>query len=146
MGTPDDMSIAGAITYSGIQIKYNYQTFNRHKMVNVTVVPYFHKTNSWWRANHSTEQLLAHEQLHFDITALAACELVKTLKTTAFTPDNFTKELEAIQKKTEKDRSKMQQQYDRETNHSLIKAKQADWERSIKDQLTQEEYYSAATQ
>ncbi|WP_276131881.1 DUF922 domain-containing protein [Polluticoccus soli] len=146
MGDPDEMSLAGAITYSGIQIKYNLQTFNRHKMVNISVIPYFHKMNSWWRANNSTELLLAHEQIHFDITAIAACELMKKLKAAHFTPDNFTKELEAIQKQSEKDRSRMQQQYDRETNHSLIKTKQAEWERTIKDQLNTEGYFSAVTQ
>jgi hypothetical protein len=144
MGAPDELSLAQAITYSGLQVKYSYQTFGKRKVVNIAVSPYFHKMNSWWRATHSTEQLLAHEQLHFDITALAACQLMQAIKTTKFTPGNFEQELDSLRKQAEKDRNQLQQQYDRETNHSRVKAKQGEWERKIKSELMQQEYYSSA--
>ena len=53
-------------------------------------------------------------------------------------------ELDSLRKQAEKDRNQLQQQYDRETNHSRVKAKQGEWERKIKSELMQQEYYSSA--
>jgi hypothetical protein len=130
-GEVDELSIAGAVTYSGIQMKYHYETLNNQKKVKIAVYPYFHKAHSWWKSNMATPEMLKHEQLHFDITAIAARKLVTAIMNTALTPDGFAKELEALQKQIEKDRTAMQQQYDKETNHSRNREKQKEWEAKV---------------
>ena len=79
----------------------------------------------------ATPEMLKHEQLHFDITAIAARKLVTTIMNTALTADGFANELEALQKQIEKDRTAMQQQYDKETNHSRNREKQKEWEAKV---------------
>jgi predicted secreted Zn-dependent protease len=78
--------------------------------------------------------LLAHEQLHFDITELYARKLRKALQT--YEPDEkMKKELDAIYSKVEKQRRQMQTQFDKETNHSINKEAEFKWRVFIKQEL-----------
>jgi hypothetical protein len=133
-GTPDDLSIAAAVTYSGIHMQFYSQTELNHKTIKVVVTPYFMK-DSWWRATEFTGDILDHEQLHFDITAIIACELVNNIRSRTFTPENFMKELQALQKQAEKDRAQMQQMYDKATEHGVNRPKQEEWSQKIKAQV-----------
>ena len=68
-----------------------------------------------------TADVLRHEQLHFDITEIKAQQLTEAIRSFSFTSEHFKEELNALHKQYQKEMEDMQQQYDLETQHSLIK-------------------------
>ena len=134
-GSPDDLSRAAAITYSGLDVKYKTESqFGQTKVV-VTIVPFFDKTRSWCRTASRSKKTLLHEQQHFNITAIKACELVTALKNHSFTMTGYMKELEQLYRQKEKEIAQWQQQYDDETHHGLIAAAQDQWVTRIQDSV-----------
>lgn len=132
---PDDLSIAAAATYSGTGMSYTSEKLNSTITLKITITPTFSKDKSWYKKDHSSTGVLKHEQTHFDITAIKTCELVNTIKSYAFSMDNYAKELQNMLKENEKQTTGMQQQYDKETNHGTITLKQQEWEKSIAEKL-----------
>lgn len=134
-GPPSDISRGAAETWSGIFMKYNSETLNGKVSVKVSIIPFFDKTKSWCRKSARTAYTLAHEQMHFDITALKACELYNKVLNGSFSYDNYDKELEQLQKQVQKEMEQMQNDYDKETQHGTIKPVQAKWAEKIKQEL-----------
>lgn len=120
------------------EVKYDY-IFNSPKDFYFDVYAKFNKNISWCKKEHQSTDLLKHEQLHFDIAALYAKRMKVAFETFPYS-ENFKNEIQQIfnQKKTEY--HLMQQQYDEETNHSLKKERQKDWEVFILEQLSELKY------
>lgn len=134
-GQPDDLNSGAAATYSGIDFKYTTETRNYNTKVIVTLTPYFDRSKSWKRTQNLPASVLEHEQRHFDITGYKACELADSIAHHSFTKENFGKELKDLLRKTDKDISALQSQYDTETNHGTNAAKQQQWNKTIRDKL-----------
>ncbi len=124
-----------AITASGIGFKYTSTINDGQILLDIVISPNFNKHLSWFKEAGKNPKVLAHEQLHFDITALKACEFVNTLKTQSFHKADYTKNLELVQKQYEDETKEMENRYDIETGHGTIIAKQLEWEKNIKGQL-----------
>ena len=124
-----------ATTNSGVGMEYKSGVINGQNILDVTLTPFFYKTRSWFRPEGKNDRVLAHEQTHFDITALKACELAALMKAQSFNKDNVRKLLEELQMKNAKELDEEQNRYDSETNHGLVADKQAEWQKKIKDQL-----------
>jgi hypothetical protein len=134
-GRPDDLSRAAAATNSGLDVRTSQQTqFSQTKVV-VSILPFFDKSRSWCRTNSRNALTLQHEQQHFNITAIKACELADTIRKFAFTPGNYMKELDQLYRQKDKEIQQEQELYDSETNHGQIIAAQAKWEETIKEAL-----------
>jgi hypothetical protein len=120
------------------EVKFNY-VFNSPTDFYFDVYANFNKDISWCKKEYQTADLLKHEQLHFDIAGLYAKRLKAAFEGFQYSED-FKNEIQQIfdQKKTEY--HLMQQQYDEETNHSLKKERQKDWEVSISVQLNELKY------
>lgn len=131
----DDLSMAAAVTYSGIQLKIAAEMLNRHVKVRVQIIPYFDKSRSWCRKASRNTGTLQHEQKHFDITALKACELLEVIRRSAFTA-NFEAELNQLHKQNEKEWDQLQREYDAQTNHGQATTYQQKWNRRIQEELT----------
>lgn len=140
-GKPDDLSRAAAITFSGIDVKYDSETQYGQVRVRVTIVPFFDRTRSWCRTASANKKTLAHEQRHFDITAIKACELAILFRQHSFTPGNYTNELQQLYQQKEKETQEWQDQYDSETHHGLIADMQAQWEKKIDGTLHEQPCY-----
>ncbi|HWK08316.1 MAG TPA: hypothetical protein VNS58_32040 [Puia sp.] len=134
-GKPDDLSRAAAITYSGLDVKYKTESQFGQTKIMVTILPFFDKTRSWCRAASHNKKTLLHEQQHFNITAIKACELATALKNTPFTVSGYMKELEQLYRQKEKEIAQWQEQYDQETRHGLIAAAQDQWVTRIQDSI-----------
>lgn len=117
------------------EVKYNYQ-FNNARDFYFDVFANFNKNISWCKKEYRTQALLKHEQIHFDIAALYAKKLKEAFNNYHYSKD-YKKEILQIfnQKRTEY--HFMQQQYDEETNHSLNKVRQKDWEKFITEELNE---------
>lgn len=112
--------------------------------LNFTVKAVFDRKQSWVKANDPTDLLLAHEQLHFDIYERYARELRKRLSEASFNgiPDDVTKKTSRIYKQVNGKLLLAQQQYDKETDHSLHKEKQIEWEKRIEGELAELDAYA----
>lgn len=124
-----------AVTSSGIGLGYSGTTKNSQVVVDVVVTPYFNKAQSWFKERGKNTRVLAHEQTHFDITAIKACELVNTIKNTTFTQENYAQLLQELQEKNAQESNEEEMLYDKETNHGIIRDAQAAWEKKITEQV-----------
>ncbi len=140
-GKPDDLSRAAAATNSGIEVKTSLQTLYGQTKVTLTILPFFDKERSWCRTNSRTARTLQHEQQHFNITAIKACELAAAIRAFRFSTDNYMKELEQLYRQKDREGQQMQQQYDAETSHGQIAAAQTKWEGQIGESLAKQDCY-----
>lgn len=107
-----------------------------------TVHAKFDRTLSW-KKELQTDRLLAHEQLHFDITELYARKLKKLLaelKNPCVLPGADVK---ASAKNLRLEWQTKQDTYDEATNHGQDETAQAEWQQMIADELEMLEAYAS---
>jgi len=123
-----------AMTASGIE--YSYAASNKNGKLSFTfqVRSYFNPETSWVKESSRTDDLLLHERGHFDISELHARLLNKALNNTTFS-SNYKEEINEIYQSIIDQRAQMQEQYDRETDHSRNKDKQIEWTKRIEYEL-----------
>ena len=98
----------------------------------------FDPSTSWWREPATmTPKLLRHEQLHIDITEVYARRLRQKLAGVHFPCAQLGPELERLSQGVYADWEKAEDQYDRDTNHGLKPALQAQWEAQVQQQLAE---------
>lgn len=126
-----------ALSHTIIILNYdvhsNGETFNP----TFTVKCAFQRSKSWVKRNEpnsKTPEILAHEQLHFTIAEITARKLRRNLKVQQYTK-NYKKEINEIYNKTLDEGEKMQERYDKETNHSIDEEAQKRWSYLIESDL-----------
>ena len=133
---PADNSVAEmAATYSGIGFLYYGKTEGGQVVLDITVTPYFDISQSWFKEQGKNPRVLAHEQTHFNITAIKACELVQAIRAANLTQENYVAELKELQKENNDASVAEQTTYDTETNHGTIEDKQHEWEQRISEEI-----------
>lgn len=100
----------------------------------VLVTCHFKKKESWTRNTESVE-LLAHEQLHFDITELFARKLRKQLDEVSDPCGKGSSKVQGIYNSNFKSLNEYQTRYDKHTKHGLNEKEQADWIKKVNDEL-----------
>ena len=98
----------------------------------------FQKSRSWGRVK--TDYILKHEQGHFDIAEIFARKLNKEIKE-YLAKNNNHEGMNPIYSKLMQEKRDMQALYDSESNHSINKTKQAEWNEKIEDLLDELESY-----
>ena len=131
-GSVDRASDHHASTHSGVRYSYKWSLKNDELIMRFDVESLFDRSKSWVNKEKRTKTLLAHEQLHFDITEIHARLLRKAFKDATWDNDNFKEEVKEIANKNKVTRLKMQDDYDEETAHSQKKDIQAKWAKKIK--------------
>ena len=126
---PDTDAAASTATYLGIEYNFNSKGFS------YKITCSFSKTRSW--GLHKTDYILAHEQGHFDIAEIFARKLNMQMSEYKFNKNSFKEDLKKIYLTITAEKEEMQNEYDRETNHSINKDKQTEWLKKI-DQLLKE--------
>jgi len=134
-GRPDASSHAVAATYSGIQLAMKGAVRDNKMQLDVVLTVYFDKSKSWAKKDGKSDRVLAHEQNHFDLTALKACELSKAIANANYKSETAMQQIRDLQKKYTKELNELQVQYDRETQHGTIEEEQAKWAARIKSEL-----------
>lgn len=125
---------ASTATYLGIEYSFNSKGFG------YKITCSFSKNKSW--GLHKTDYILAHEQGHFDIAEIFARKLNREMSAYRFDKDNFKEDLKNIYQRITTEKENMQNDYDRETSHSILKEKQMEWLKKISQLL--EEYKNYA--
>jgi len=124
-GDPDPHSPNAALTSSNINIDFGYN--NTGFQYSIRCV--FDKTRSWVRI--PTDEVLAHEQGHFDIAEIYARRLNKALAGYRFNTQTVSKDVNDIYGNMMKEHRQAQVQYDQETDYSRNRVKQAEWLKKI---------------
>ena len=118
---------ASTATYLGIEYNFNKNGFD------YKITCSFSKTKSW--GLHKTAYILSHEQGHFDIAEIFARKLNKRMSEYVFNKNTFKDDLKDLYMKLTTEKDGFQNEYDKETNHSINKVKQAEWLKKIEDEL-----------
>jgi hypothetical protein len=134
--SPDKESGAAAstTTYLGIEYNVNEQGFT------YIIKSKFSKNRSW--GLYKTDYILSHEQGHFDLAEVYARKLNKAMSEYSFNRKTFQQDLKKIYEDVIREKEEMQNTYDEETNHSIKKAKQAEWLVKINDMLQEYDAYA----
>lgn len=133
-GKPDPNISYHANTNSGIAFSWSLRTSGDAAEFIYSVSNSFYPLKSWVKGKKGSRELLAHEQLHFDISELYARKLRQQLATYELGED-VKQDLNGIYQKNEEGRRQMQELYDQETDHGLKKEAQARWQAFIEGEL-----------
>jgi hypothetical protein len=95
----------------------------------------FDRNTSWVKEAKADNALLAHEQLHFDISELQIRLLRKKLLNADFDIVDFDKQIHALIDQAQAENENQQKQYDLETQHGIVAEKQLSWKNEISNQL-----------
>lgn len=123
---------------SHLSIEIVYQTKNG-EVKNVLVPCTFLKNSSWTK--DTSLLVLEHEQIHFDIAEVYARKLRKAV---SFLKEQDEEELKVYDDTITsllKEHRKRQDDYDNETNHSINKGQQENWNRQIAKELEELKEY-----
>lgn len=131
----DNDAAASTTTYLSIEYKISTNSFG------YKIKSWFSKTRSWGR--HKDDYILSHEQGHFDISEIFARKLHKLMSEYRFDKKTYQQDLKKIYQDVTDEKEKMQDEYDKETNHSINKEKQAEWLKKIKKLLEDYAEYAA---
>jgi hypothetical protein len=117
-----------AFSYTGI----SYIIEAPEDKIEITVTPYFLPKESWVHISYLNDELLNHEQGHFDITAIYARMLKSQLRVYETDVDYFmehdlAKKIEAIFQVVFTEMDECQDRYDSETVHGTQTETQANW-------------------
>lgn len=135
-GKPDPNSDAAASTSTYLVIDYNIS----QNTMTYKIQSMFSRTRSW--GLHKTDYILSHEQGHFDIAEIFARKLHKKMSEYKFDKRTYQKSLGKIYDEVVEEKTEMQNDYDRETRHSINKEKQAQWLKKIEKLLEEYEDYA----
>jgi hypothetical protein len=143
-GAPDPNSPFSANTSSGIFYSWSMRGSSLGKKYKYEVASFFIPQKSWVKVGKASANLLAHEQLHFDITELFARKLRQEMVEFDFEKSKDVKsDLQALYKKMEMERALMQKKFDVETRHSMNEAAQLEWQKLVKEELKWLEQFSS---
>ena len=134
-GRPNMMSEAVAVTSYSIA----YEARCVGDAFSFTVESYFLPTQSWVKSAHllerSSDRTLQHERGHFDLSEVQARRARKglaSMKSPCGLPDE---ERDRLMVPYLKDDAGVQAQYDRETLHGTLQARQAQWDERVRQWL-----------
>ncbi len=122
---PDPNSDAAATTTTVLAVEYNF----KNNAFGYVIQSRFSRTRSW--GLHKTDYILSHEQGHFDIAEVYARKLHKNLSEYQFNKKTYQKDLQKIYQKITEEKEETQNDYDRQTKHSINKERQAEWLKKI---------------
>lgn len=128
-GEPDKNSLGDAATAVRIKAK----PFIVKKKIHYDVVAIFTRNKSWYR--DTSAELLAHEQLHFDIAELYARKIRRQIAEMRRQGVNDIKTYNTAIHELLLESNQVDAQYDAETLHGAMTRKQAAWSDKIKGEL-----------
>lgn len=128
---PADQPTAAALTATQMEIESTEDNGIFTYEVKATFLP----SASFVRVR--TEEVLRHEQTHFKIAYIASLRCMQELVLLQGKNWKAAKEVEAIYQRTCEERDRINNQFDLETNHSINRVAEEEWERNISKQLKQ---------
>lgn len=123
-----------AETNCGISISTN--RVHAAEPVQVSVANHFDKRSSWVRPEQRKDDVLRHEQGHWDICELYTRIMRERFEAAHITGTNLKTEVQRIYNEVTQEYLRRQQQYEEETQHGTVASEQARWDSQIAADLT----------
>jgi hypothetical protein len=140
---PNQNSDAVALTASGITFGYSLKTSGERIIdFSSSVEAHFYPNKSWYLKDKGSAYILAHEQLHFDITELYARMFRAQLKGLVVT-QNVKDQMQRLHKAINEAVDETQKRYDAQSNHSMNAKVQKQWEAIIDKELKALAHYKS---
>ena len=144
-GTPEAGNPFHANTSSGLSYGWSLKTSIAGSELDYKVESFFNPDLSWVKPGSESLHLLAHEQLHFDITELHARKLRAAMeKFDVGKVKDVKQTLKSLYQKIEAERREMQERFDAETKHSQEEEMQMEWQEFIEAELAKLSEFSSA--
>jgi len=96
-------------------------------ILNLTARAYMIKDQSWSRAESKNAYALNHEQRHFDITKIIVERFKRKIHPDSLTLSDYNSIIQYQFIESFREMHKLQEQYDKETNHSINQPEQERW-------------------
>lgn len=126
----------GAVTSSQPGVEVSVSNTDLQRVLKISMTNRFSYNKSWVSADALQDSgLLKHEQGHFDLNEIYTRKTYQQLKQIRFT-NNFQAEIAKVMTIMNKELSKVQQIYERQTLHGLLLANQAKWNENIQATLS----------
>jgi len=143
-GQPNLNTDAVAVTASGITFGYSVEKSSIKGITGfkTSVFAHFYPEHSWCKKDIVDNHVLAHEQLHFDITELNTRyfrEKISKLKPNS----NIAEMLNTLHSDTNTELTKMQKLYDNESDYSINKEGQSKWAAFVAKELIRMQKFKA---
>lgn len=135
-GNPDPRSPNAALTSSNINIEFGYDESGFTYSIKCN----FDKKRSWVRIRNN--EVLLHEQGHFDIAEIHARKLNKVMKAYRFNAKTAANDLNNLYEKVMNEHTQAQTLYDKETDYSRHKTKQEEWLKRIAAEMKSLQEYA----
>ncbi len=136
-GKPERRFAAASTSYDILK------TVNKNS---VEIKAVFFTQSSWKKTSWINDQVLAHEQKHFDIVELYARKLRKQIKETKFTSfEDLKTKVESLYDVNDKEMDKYQDLYDEETDGSMNGDQQRAWQAKIMKEIKALDVYKEIT-
>ncbi|MBW7869413.1 MAG: hypothetical protein H3C31_13945 [Brumimicrobium sp.] len=139
-GKPDTIKFKGfgAVTWTWI----TYEDYTVHNdSITMNLLSYLVINHSWVRIK--TDDLLTHEQTHFNITEVFTRKIRKELSQYQYVSvQNFLDYYAFVSNKSHAEKDELNNLYDKETNHGTIIEVQQKWDKKIDEMLEELEDYS----
>lgn len=134
-GKPNYNTKAAAVTAAGLSFKYSVnKRDNQIVAFKAHISADFYPDHSWYKKEEISSHLLAHEQLHFDITELHARYF--RARVAQLKPSNaIVKKLQMVHDSINSALKTMQFKYDDESNYSINKERQLFWSTHVASAL-----------
>lgn len=115
--------------------------YNRKGIINIYIRSAFLKKGSWVRKSQATEEVLAHEQLHFDIAEWQVRKLRKAVAEADLNLDNYESVITKLSDVAWTEYNKLQTKYDEESKHGTLDKEQQKWNKIVADGLKEYSSY-----
>ena len=130
-GMPPSITETNASANTNCGFDVSAESNSRKELIAVRIKNIFYCDKSWVRIDKRNKlNLLVHEQAHFDLCEVYARKLRKRVEDSNYKLDIDNAIFEVFD-----DFKQRQKLYDQETNHSRNKEKQAEWLKTIADEL-----------
>jgi len=127
----------GAVTSSQPGVEVSVSDIDLQRILKISMTNRFNYNKSWVSADALKDSgLLQHEQGHFDLNEIYTRKTFQQFQQVKFT-NNFKAEIATIMEAMNKELSKVQKNYERQTLHGLLKENQAIWNQRIAMALQQ---------
>jgi hypothetical protein len=134
-GAVDLNTDAVAVTASGITFSFSVSQSNgKFVDFNADAQAHFYPEKSWYNKAKGDNHILAHEQLHFDITELHVRQLRFNISRVKVS-QNIKQDLRDVHEQANKNLAVMQNDYDTQTDNSINKGQQATWSKFVNIEL-----------
>lgn len=140
-GVLDSNSQFGAISV----LSCSFECKKRKDTLIFLIVTKLNTKESQVKPKAKTETLLKHEQTHFDIRELYTRKLRKQFLEFKFSKNTYKKIVDSLYNSNDNMENQYQGKYDKETNLSRNRQKQAEWDKRIAMELQELDNYTQTT-